>query len=62
MTLYKKALEQFEKEWLEKYIEYYKYNQTRTAQAMGVSRGTLRTKLIRYFGDKYFRDSVNEGD
>lgn len=34
-------------------IEDSKWNQSRAAKALGVSRGTLRSKLKEYFGDKY---------
>jgi DNA-binding protein Fis len=30
-----------------------KYNQSRAARSLGISRGSLRTKLKTYFGDKY---------
>jgi len=30
-----------------------KYNQSRAARLLGISRGSLRTKLKTYFGDKY---------
>ncbi len=30
-------------------------NQSRTARVLGISRGTLRTKLQQYFGDKYIK-------
>jgi DNA-binding NtrC family response regulator len=33
-----------------------KFNQSRTAIALGWSRGTLRTKLKHHFGEKYFRN------
>lgn len=34
-------------------MEHCKYNQSRAAVMLGISRGTLRTKLKRYFDDKY---------
>lgn len=30
-----------------------KYNQVKAAKMLGISRGTLRKKLVRYFDDKY---------
>jgi Fis family transcriptional regulator len=30
-----------------------RYNQSRASKILGVSRGTLRTKLLEYFGDTY---------
>lgn len=35
-----------------------KGNQSIAALALGISRGTLRTKLKEYFGDKYFRQVI----
>lgn len=34
-------------------MERYKYNQSRAAKALGISRGTFRMLLMKYFGDKY---------
>lgn len=30
-----------------------RYNQSKAAKSLGVSRGTLRTKVKQYFGTKY---------
>lgn len=30
-----------------------KYNQSKAAKSLGVSRGTLRTKLLQYFGREF---------
>jgi Fis family transcriptional regulator len=30
-----------------------KYNQSKTARVLGISRGTLRSSLQEHFGDKY---------
>lgn len=38
---------------MQKSIEKHRYNQTETAEALGISRGQLRTKLKSYFGNKY---------
>jgi len=32
-----------------------RYNQSETARQLGISRGTLRTYLKDYFGDKYIK-------
>lgn len=42
-------------------MEHCRYNQSRAAIILGVSRGTLRTKLKRYFDDQYVgtREVVN---
>lgn len=41
-----------------------RYNQSKTAKLLGVSRGTLRTKLQQYFGDEYVghREGNNNGN
>lgn len=57
-----------EKDWLniceEKVIEHVlkecRYNQSRTAKKLNLSRGCLRTKLKQYFGDKYFRNTYDQ--
>lgn len=45
------------KELEAKYLEYAyarcKYNQTRCARELGMSRGTFRSKLKQHFGDRY---------
>jgi Fis family transcriptional regulator, factor for inversion stimulation protein len=40
-------------------MEHCKYNQSRAAIMLGISRGTLRTKLRRYFDDKYVGSREN---
>ena len=47
------GLKYLEKTYLEHIFIKNKYNQSATASALGISRGTLRTKLKQYFGDKY---------
>lgn len=37
----------------EKALQSCHYNQSLAARMLGVSRGTLRTKLVKFFGDKY---------
>ena len=46
-------LEEFEPSLYKIVMEHCKYNQSRAANVLGVSRGTLRTKLKRYFDDRY---------
>ena len=53
IDLYQFVLEEIETPLFRAVMEYCKYNQSRAAQILGVSRGTLRTKLRRYFDDKY---------
>ena len=52
-NLHSMVIEQIEPALFQTVIEHCKYNQLRAARVMGVSRGTLRTKLKKYFGDKY---------
>lgn len=47
------GLAELEKQYIEHIHEICRYNQSRTARMLGVSRGTLRKKLKHYFGDKY---------
>ena len=54
---YKSAKAEFEKGWIERVMQECKYNQSRAAIKLDMSRGTLRYKLKEYFGNKYFRDS-----
>lgn len=42
-----------EASFIEKAYAACKYNQLRTAKALGISRGTFRKKLKVHFGDKY---------
>lgn len=53
---YTEAKADFEKTWLVKIMQETKYNQSKAANRMGISRGNLRTKLKHYFGNEYFRD------
>ena len=46
--LYEFVLEQVEEPLLQTVMERYGGNQTRVAEVLGMSRGTLRKKLIRY--------------
>ncbi|WP_367607512.1 helix-turn-helix domain-containing protein [Legionella sp. W05-934-2] len=53
VDLYQFVLEEVETPLFKAVMEHCKYNQSRAAIMLGISRGTLRTKLRRYFDDKY---------
>jgi len=53
VDLYKFVLEEVEIPLFRSVMEHCKYNQSRAAVMLGISRGTLRTKLRHYFDDKY---------
>ncbi|KTD00985.1 global DNA-binding transcriptional dual regulator [Legionella geestiana] len=53
VDLYRFVLEEVETPLFRAVMEYCKYNQSRAAIILGISRGTLRTKLRQYFDDKY---------
>lgn len=53
VDLYKFVLEEVEIPLFRSVMEHCKYNQSRAAIMLGISRGTLRTKLRHYFDDKY---------
>lgn len=53
IDLHQMVLEQIEPPLLQAVMEKYKFNQSRAAKALGISRGTCRTLLIKYFDDKY---------
>ncbi len=53
VDLYQFVLEEIETPLFRAVMEHCKYNQSRAALMLGVSRGTLRTKLRHYFDDKY---------
>lgn len=61
VDLYKLVLEEVEVPLFKAVIEYTRYNQSKAAIMLGVSRGTLRAKLRKYFDDKYI-GSREEGD
>ncbi len=48
-----KALNALEGAYIEFALGQNKYNQSKTAKALGISRGGLRIKLKQYFDDKY---------
>jgi Fis family transcriptional regulator, factor for inversion stimulation protein len=53
VDLYEFVLEEIETPLFRAVMEHCKYNQSRAAVMLGISRGTLRTKLRQYFDDKY---------
>lgn len=53
VDLYQFVLEEVEIPLFKCVMEHCKYNQSRAALMLGVSRGTLRTKLRHYFDDQY---------
>ena len=53
IDLQQMVLEQIEPALLQAVMERYKYNQSRAAKALGISRGTCRSLLIKYFDEKY---------
>ena len=61
IDLHQMVIEQIEPPLLRTVMERYKYNKSRAAKALGISRGTLRMLLIKYFDDHYCgRRSNNE--
>lgn len=53
VDLYNFVLEEIETPLFRAVMEHCKYNQSKAAVMLGISRGTLRTKLREYFDDKY---------
>ena len=53
VDLYQFVLEEIETPLFRAVMEHCKYNQSRASSMLGISRGTLRTKLRHYFDDKY---------
>jgi DNA-binding protein Fis len=53
VELYEFVLEEVETPLFRAVMEHCKYNQSRASKILGISRGTLRTKLREYFDDKY---------
>ena len=47
------ALAEIEKKYIEFIYQQSRYNQSRAAKMLGLSRGCLRMKLEQHFGDKY---------
>jgi len=53
--LYDMILSEVEPTLLQAVMEKRRGNQLQAAKMLGISRGTIRKKLQRYFGTKYFR-------
>lgn len=53
--LYDMILSEVEPPLLQAVMEKCRGNQLQAAKILGISRGTIRKKLQRYFGAKYFR-------
>lgn len=53
--LYDMILQEVEPPLLQAVLERKRGNQLQAAKLLGISRGTIRKKLQRYFGTKYFR-------
>ena len=51
--LYYLLMEQVEPPLFRAVIEHCRYNQSRAADILGISRGTCRTKLMKYFNEQY---------
>lgn len=53
IDLHQMVLEQIEPPLLKAVMEKCKFNQSRAAKLLGVSRGTCRSMLIKYFDEQY---------
>lgn len=53
LNLHEKIIEIIEAPLFRTVMEMTRYNQSKAARVLGVSRGTLRTKLKRYFDDEF---------
>lgn len=53
LNLYQLIIEEVEAPLFRSVMELTRYNQSKAARVLGVSRGTLRTKLKHYFGDEF---------
>lgn len=53
LNLYQLIIEEIESPLFRTVMEMTRYNQSKAARVLGVSRGTLRTKLKRYFDDEF---------
>lgn len=54
-ALYDMIMSEVEAPLLQAVMERRRGNQLQAAKLLGISRGTIRKKLQRYFGTKYFR-------
>ena len=57
VDLYRLVMEEVEAPLYRAAMEHCRYNQSRAALLLNVSRSTLRRKLTYYFGDKYLGTS-----
>lgn len=53
LNLYQLIIEEVEAPLFRTVMEMTRYNQSKAARVLGVSRGTLRTKLKHYFDDEF---------
>ena len=53
LNLYQLIVEEVESPLIRSVMELTRYNQSKAARVLGVSRGTLRTKLKHYFDDEF---------
>lgn len=53
LNLYQLIVEEIEAPLFRSVMELTRYNQSKAARVLGVSRGTLRTKLKHYFDDEF---------
>lgn len=53
LNLYELVIDEVEAPLLRTVMEMTRYNQSKAARVLGLSRGTLRTKLKRYFDDEF---------
>lgn len=51
--VYPKLIKALDKQVLKEVMELCRFNQSQAARVLGLSRGTLRTKLKNLFDDKY---------
>ena len=61
-NLYALTLETVEQALFKAVLEFSRYNQSRAAKYLGLSRGTFRTRLVAYFGDTYVSKRTREND
>ena len=54
-NLYALVMEAIEPALFKEVLKFSRYNQSEAARCLGLSRGTLRTRLKAYFGETYIR-------